>query len=71
MRSNGEQEIREHPFFSQIDLAALAQKTIEPPYKPRVRDAFDVSNFEPMQSGELDVSPLIDVVEAEDIFANF
>lgn len=71
MRSNGEQEIREHPFFSEIDLAALAQKAIEPPYKPRVRDAFDVSNFEAMQSGELDVSPLIDVAEAEEIFANF
>ena len=71
MRSNGEQEIREHPFFSQIDLAALTQKAIEPPYKPQVRDAFDVSNFEAIQSGELDVSPLIDVVEAEEIFANF
>ena len=59
------------PFFSEIDLAALAQKAIEPPYKPRVRDAFDVSNFEAMQSGELDVSPLIDVAEAEEIFANF
>jgi serum/glucocorticoid-regulated kinase 2 len=34
---NGAEEIRQHPFFrDHIDFLALAQKQIQPPFKPRV-----------------------------------
>lgn len=71
MRRDGEREIREHPFFGHIDWSALVNKEIKPPYQPKVRDAFDTSNFDAEESGDLDVTPLIDAEEAETIFADF
>lgn len=39
-------EIMEHPFFRLIDLTALYEKQIAPPYKPKIEHNEDVSNFD-------------------------
>ncbi|EEB07338.2 AGC/AKT protein kinase Sck1 [Schizosaccharomyces japonicus yFS275] len=40
------EELKEHPFFSDIDWDALAKKKVKPPYKPHVSSEDDVSNFD-------------------------
>lgn len=42
----GEQAILDHPFFRDIDWVALEAKKITPPFKPRVKNARDVTNFD-------------------------
>lgn len=33
---NGEEAIKQHPFFKEIDWLLLEQKKIKPPFKPRI-----------------------------------
>lgn len=40
-------EVLEHPYFSDIDLKKLNRRQIAPPWKPTVKSATDVSNFDP------------------------
>ncbi|CAH2245515.1 serine threonine- kinase N2 [Pelobates cultripes] len=39
------QDVKEHPFFEQIDWAALLLKNVRPPFLPDIRGAEDVRNF--------------------------
>ncbi|PAV17117.1 AGC Akt kinase [Pyrrhoderma noxium] len=58
---NGAEEIRKHPFFHKhIDFAKLLAKKIQPPFKPKVASAVDVSNFDEVFTSE---EPLDSVVE--------
>jgi serine/threonine protein kinase len=57
---NGADEIRRHPFFEEIDWQRLAQKKIQPPFKPSVSSPVDVSNFDTVFTAE---QPLDSVVE--------
>jgi serine/threonine protein kinase SCH9 len=41
------EELKEHPFFSDIDWDALAKKNVAPPFKPILKSEEDVSNFDP------------------------
>ena len=43
---NGFDEIKQHPFFKEIDFDALVQKKIPPPFKPVLSDSLDVGNFD-------------------------
>ncbi|KAF9013233.1 kinase-like domain-containing protein [Cyathus striatus] len=44
---HGAEEIKKHPFFGKhIDFKKLAQKKIQPPFKPSVASPVDVSNFD-------------------------
>ena len=43
---NGFDEIKQHPFFKEIDFDALIQKKIPPPFKPVLSDSLDVGNFD-------------------------
>ncbi len=47
MRTSPYGDIRKHPFYSRIDWNKLENRQIEPPFKPKVKSAFDVSNFDP------------------------
>eukprot|EP01136_Pigoraptor_vietnamica_P044440 Opistho-1_new@21198 len=40
-------EIAAHPFFRNVDWNLLAQKAIEPPFRPKIVSDEDVSNFDP------------------------
>ena len=44
--NGGFDEIRKHPFFSDMDFKALEQKKIEAPFKPILEDSLDVTNFD-------------------------
>lgn len=43
--ANGAEEIKSHPFFSNIDFTTLTRKQINPPFRPDVASATDTSNF--------------------------
>lgn len=67
--------IRNHSFFSKIDWRKLENREIEPPFKPKVKSATDVSNFDPDFTSEtprlsqID-SKLIKTID-EEIFRGF
>ncbi|KAI0297715.1 kinase-like domain-containing protein [Russula brevipes] len=61
---NGAEEIKRHPFFEKIDWRRLAQKKIQPPFKPSVRSPVDVSNFDTVFTAE---QPLDSVVEGSQL----
>ncbi|EFP79720.2 hypothetical protein PGT21_032024 [Puccinia graminis f. sp. tritici] len=58
--SNGAEEIKHHPFFSQIDWKRLMMKQYTPPFKPSVASAIDTSNFDSEFTSE---APMDSVVE--------
>ncbi|KAF2747381.1 kinase-like protein [Sporormia fimetaria CBS 119925] len=41
------QELKEHPFFADVDWDALSKKNVVPPFKPKLKSELDVSNFDP------------------------
>ena len=41
------EELKEHPFFKDIDWDALTKKLITPPFRPRLKSDTDVSYFDP------------------------
>ncbi|AOA64082.1 Serine/threonine-protein kinase [Komagataella phaffii CBS 7435] len=44
---NDARELRDHPFFNDIDWALLKVKKIPPPFKPHLTSETDTSNFDP------------------------
>jgi len=44
--AGGATEIKQHPFFQDIDWVKLMQKRIPPPFKPKVASGVDTSNFD-------------------------
>lgn len=41
------EELKQHPFFKDIDWNALSNKLITPPFKPKLKSETDVSYFDP------------------------
>lgn len=41
------EDLKEHPFFKDIDFDALAKKQVTPPFKPLVESDESVANFDP------------------------
>jgi len=39
-------ELLNHPWFAEIDMNKLLKKQIEAPFRPKVEQAFDLSNFD-------------------------
>lgn len=46
--SNGEFEVRGHPFFRRIDWAKVEAREIQPPFIPKVRNPRAAENFDPI-----------------------
>ncbi|KAG5443380.1 Calcium-dependent protein kinase C [Clonorchis sinensis] len=42
----GDRDIREHQFYRRIDWHKLASRQVQPPFKPKIKDKRDVSNFD-------------------------
>lgn len=40
---NGGENVKKHPFFKSIDWEKLEQKTLDPPFKPKVKSTTDIS----------------------------
>lgn len=46
--ANGDaDELMQHPFFADVDWNALSRKMLVPPFKPKLKDHLDTSNFDP------------------------
>ncbi|CAG9480821.1 cAMP-dependent protein kinase catalytic subunit, putative [Plasmodium vivax] len=45
----GAQNVKEHPWFGNIDWVSLLHKNVDVPYKPKYKNVFDSSNFERVQ----------------------
>ncbi|GAB6022096.1 Calcium-independent protein kinase C [Chamberlinius hualienensis] len=43
---NGEEAIRHHPFFKEIDWEALEGRRVKPPFRPKIKAKKDVNNFD-------------------------
>ncbi|KAM8915157.1 protein kinase C eta type isoform 2-T2 [Spinachia spinachia] len=43
----GEEAVTSHAFFANIDWEKLNRREMEPPFKPRIKTAEDVNNFDP------------------------
>ena len=41
------EELKAHPFFTDVDWDALSKKALVPPFKPRLKSELDTSNFDP------------------------
>ncbi|OAA73304.1 serine/threonine-protein kinase sck1 [Cordyceps fumosorosea ARSEF 2679] len=48
------EELKQHPFFNDIDWTLLTQKRIAPPFKPKLKSETDVSYFDPEFTTALD-----------------
>ncbi|KAJ8609501.1 hypothetical protein MRB53_039059 [Persea americana] len=54
------EELREHPFFADIDWEALVNKKIAPPFKPVLASEHDVTNFdEEFTNAEVDAHGVV------------
>eukprot|EP01138_Halocafeteria_seosinensis_P008075 gb/GECG01008251.1/.p1 GENE.gb/GECG01008251.1/~~gb/GECG01008251.1/.p1 ORF type:complete len:469 (+),score=79.09 gb/GECG01008251.1/:1-1407(+) len=42
---NGADEVKKHPFFSDIDWEKLEKSELTPPWKPNVQDVYDTNNI--------------------------
>lgn len=42
----GEEAIKTHAFFREIDWVLLEQRKVKPPFKPRIKTKRDVNNFD-------------------------
>lgn len=57
--ANGSQEIKDHPFFRDIDWVKLNNKGYTPPFKPPVTSAFDTNNFDSEFTSEIPADSVV------------
>ena len=76
-REPGVEEIKQHPFFRDIDWDLIERKGMVAPFIPSVADGMDVSNFDKQftQMKTIDETPvdsrLADLIAEEAQFDNF
>ncbi|CAB4257133.1 similar to Saccharomyces cerevisiae YMR104C YPK2 Protein kinase with similarity to serine/threonine protein kinase Ypk1p [Maudiozyma barnettii] len=68
---NGADEIKNHPFFSQLSWKRLWMKGYIPPYKPHVSNAADTSNFDQEFTKEKPVDSVVDEFLSESVQKQF
>lgn len=49
-------ELKEHPFFADTDWNAMMNKMVVPPFKPKLKNCLDTSNFDPEFTNALQTS---------------
>ena len=60
--TNGGTEVKHHPWFGDIDWEKLVRKEIDPPFKPKVKSADDISQIDPVFIRERPVDSVPDPV---------
>ncbi|CCF57950.1 hypothetical protein KAFR_0D03020 [Kazachstania africana CBS 2517] len=68
---NGADEIKNHPFFSQLNWKRLLMKGYIPPYKPSVSNAMDTSNFDQEFTQEKPIDSVVDEYLSESVQKQF
>ncbi|CAR29179.1 hypothetical protein ZYGR_0Z01000 [Zygosaccharomyces rouxii] len=68
---HGAEEIRSHPFFSQLSWKRLLMKGYIPPYKPPVSSAMDTSNFDQEFTREKPIDSVVDEYLSESVQKQF
>ncbi|GCE99413.1 serine/threonine protein kinase, AGC [Zygosaccharomyces mellis] len=68
---HGAEEIRSHPFFSQLSWRRLLMKGYIPPYKPPVSNAMDTSNFDQEFTREKPIDSVVDEYLSESVQKQF
>jgi len=56
----GDTTIKQHPFFKPIDWEKLEAKKLEAPFKPKVKDASDIGQIDPVFTQETVVDSLVE-----------
>ncbi|KAH8836943.1 hypothetical protein MCOR07_006570 [Pyricularia oryzae] len=54
--TNDAEELKQHPFFRDVDWNALQKRQITPPFKPKLKSETDVSYFDPEFTNALDTN---------------
>ncbi len=54
----GAEEIKRHRWFSRIDWKALEQRKLPAPFKPRVKNVLDTSNFDNFDNVDIEPPPV-------------
>lgn len=67
----GAEEIKRHPFFSQMSWKRLLMKGYIPPYKPPVTSAMDTSNFDQEFTREKPIDSVVDEYLSESVQKQF
>ncbi|AMD18875.1 HBL027Wp [Eremothecium sinecaudum] len=68
---NGADEIKRHPFFSQLSWKRLWMKGYIPPYKPPVMSALDTSNFDQEFTREKPIDSVVNDFLSESVQQQF
>ena len=68
---NGAEEIKMHPFFSQLSWKRLMMKGYIPPFKPHVSSPNDTSNFDQEFTKEKPIDSVVDEYLSESIQKQF
>lgn len=71
--ANGSQEIKKHPFFSNINWTDVLNKKLTPPFKPLITHETDLNNFHAMFTEENieNTLPIKSELNAEDDYEGF
>ena len=65
--ANGSENVKNHPYFADIDWGKLERKEIVPPYRPQVQGEMDTSHIDPVFTSE---PPVDSMVERSELSAN-
>lgn len=68
---NGTHEIKQHPFFADIDWQKLNSKGYVPPFKPPVQDLNDTTNFDQEFTSEKPADSVVDDFLSESVQKQF
>ena len=69
----GHVDVQKHPWFKDIVLSKLLNRELEAPWKPKIKDALDSSNFDDYSSMEKDdheSGPRLNA-KAQELFKDF
>jgi len=57
---NGSENVKNHPYFADVNWAALERKEVVPPYKPKVNGELDISQIDPVFTNEMAVDSVVE-----------